>query len=807
MLRKTLISILLISLFAAQTVNAAFPDIQNSPYQLAILDLQNREILEGYPDGIFKPSGLIARSELLKIIMESSGITTDSSYQTRCFSDIDPTQWYASYVCKAKELGWVEGYPDLTFKPGADIARSEALKIISVAENWTLTENSNQFLDVDPTQWYSGYANNAKIKNVLPYSNYFSPGAKVTREEFAEIYHRIIVTKENNAEVYQKSFSGQIQNPIDSTEQDEENTVDLNNVNISTRSEDSSYEEDIFEHAILDDRLPVTIYQNEIYLIEGEFNDNSYKRGFAFYYPENNQSEITRISTKADNGKFSLPLIFKEPGTYYLGLIPGNGGSSTIARINVEASLPAISSNTEFTTSGNFERPSFDLQRTYINFSSNQELHQIIISQDNETVTYYNRQGITSLPVVYSDFQNFNKGNVSVKINATTADTLFPIKNRNSWKQVTSGTFYATDHYFSDIDEEISLTNTPLDFNNQVPIIFTGTTQLEITPTLHVIIPDGLVEDYNFGNENYEAGDIFEYSFTPTENKTYIFEVNKPDGISAINHPVYPINQIPLLPDHLDLTPLNLEPDSNFSEQSAISELLNLINQARAQQDLNPVTLDTELSTLAKAHNTDMLSNDYLAHINLLGQSPNDRRIAAGIPNPVGENIALTTSVIHGHHGFMRSAVHRDNILTPEWSKVGLSVLKNSEGYVYITEEFSYSSEDIIPLIQNALDEYNLSNNGELNDIAQIWSEQMSEEDFFNTTSPNGDTINELFVNNTSSNITEARVYILKSSNINGLKASIETLSELNDPNWPERGVGLELSQSGQGLVTILFGR
>lgn len=801
-IKTILVNTLLLGLIIPQVVWAGFSDIQNSNYQNAIQDLQTRNIIEGYEDGTFKPGNKIARSELTKIIIESLKIPQSNKY--KCFSDIDITQWYPGYVCKAKELGWVEGYDDGTFRPGAYIARSEALKIMAKAGEWSVQEYPNLYNDTPAGLWFTGFATTAKNRNFLPYDNSFQPSNEITREEFAEIYHRIIVTKENSASKYQSTFSSSTNTQPPPTNNDEE--PQINNVT-EIPTNQTGYTIDTFEHATLSEALPNNFYVNEVYLFNGKLNNTSYETGFAFFYPENSRDQITRLPTKTENGDFSIPLVFKESGTYYLGLIPGTGGSSNVAQITVYENLPSTTNTPTENTSGNYIKPSFDTEHTYMNFSSNKQFHQIELSQGDQSVTYYNRQGITKIPVLYSDFQNFNKGSINVSISAADAESYFPLTNRNNWETLSNGSFYGINHFFSEISSEIDLNQIPLSFNNQVPINFSGTTNLEIRPTLNIIVPDGVVEELSVGNQNYQAGDIFQYSYTPSENKIYIFEVNKPDGISAINHPVYPINQIPILPDHLDLSPLTLVQEDNFNEQAAINKMLILINEARTQHGLDPVVNDIELNSLARGHSQDMLTNDYLEHINLDGQSPNDRRIAAGIQNYVGENIALTSSVEHGHNGFMRSAIHRDNILTPEWTKVGLSILKNAEGYIYITQEFSFSSIDFLTNVQDTISDYNLSNSNDLNDLSLTWSEKMRDEDFFATTSPNGDTMNQLFSQSGIQGVTEARIYILKGSSTSSLVSNIESLSELNDNSWTDRGVGIALSDIGDALLTIFFAK
>lgn len=47
---------------------------------------------------------------------KNSKKTEDENLYENCFEDVED-EWFAPYVCYAKEKGWVTGYPDGTFKP------------------------------------------------------------------------------------------------------------------------------------------------------------------------------------------------------------------------------------------------------------------------------------------------------------------------------------------------------------------------------------------------------------------------------------------------------------------------------------------------------------------------------------------------------------------------------------------------------------------------------------------------------------------------------------------------------------------
>ncbi len=104
-----------------------FADAEGHQYETSIEFLYNRGVVEGYPDGSFGPDREVNRAEIMKIILEAS-FEGDIGHQLNCFPDVRGG-WYAKYVCLAKEEGIIEGYPDGRFRPGQYVNMAEALKM------------------------------------------------------------------------------------------------------------------------------------------------------------------------------------------------------------------------------------------------------------------------------------------------------------------------------------------------------------------------------------------------------------------------------------------------------------------------------------------------------------------------------------------------------------------------------------------------------------------------------------------------------------------------------------------------------
>ncbi len=170
--------------------SAAFPDVPAShPHADAIAYVQAQGIVQGYPDGTFRPDQTINRAEFVKMLIASYFAGTTGPGPEECLQD--PVifhdvrrEWFAAYVCVAKSQGIVQGYPDGTFRPSARINFSESAKILTLVFEVPLTEQGA----VMP--WFAGYVVALDARNAIPLS-ITSFDQSITRGEMAEMIWRL----------------------------------------------------------------------------------------------------------------------------------------------------------------------------------------------------------------------------------------------------------------------------------------------------------------------------------------------------------------------------------------------------------------------------------------------------------------------------------------------------------------------------------------------------------------------------------------------------------------------------------------
>ncbi|HNS71599.1 MAG TPA: CARDB domain-containing protein, partial [bacterium] len=133
-----------------------------------------------------------------------------------------------------------------------------------------------------------------------------------------------------------------------------------------------------------------------------------------------------------------------------------------------------------------------------------------------------------------------------------------------------------------------------------------------------------------------------------------------------------------------------------FSENSEEFYMLTLINKERQGQGLEPLTMNSSLSSAARLHSQDMINRNFFNHVNPDGLTPGDRARNAGYNFiALAENICGNSSIDAGHSSLMGSSSHRVNILNPTYKEVGIGIVDGGPYGKMITQLFGTQSGNI----------------------------------------------------------------------------------------------------------------
>ena len=118
-------------------------------------------------------------------------------------------------------------------------------------------------------------------------------------------------------------------------------------------------------------------------------------------------------------------------------------------------------------------------------------------------------------------------------------------------------------------------------------------------------------------------------------------------------------------------------------------QMFNLVNQARAQANVPALKIDMELTKMARIKSQDMIDNNYFSHNSPKYGSPFDMMKSFGI-NYVsgGENIAGNQTVQAAQDALMNSPGHRKNILSTDYTHIGIGIRSGSQYGLMFTQEF-----------------------------------------------------------------------------------------------------------------------
>ena len=129
-------------------------------------------------------------------------------------------------------------------------------------------------------------------------------------------------------------------------------------------------------------------------------------------------------------------------------------------------------------------------------------------------------------------------------------------------------------------------------------------------------------------------------------------------------------------------------PGDNFSEYQ--QEVLRLVNVERQKVGVAPLSLDSSLSNVATVKSQDMIDKNYFDHNSPTYGSPFDMMKQFGISyKAAGENIAYgQQSPAEVMNSWMNSPGHRKNILSSDFTHLGVGIAKKSNGTIYWTQMF-----------------------------------------------------------------------------------------------------------------------
>ena len=166
-----------------------FEDYVKSVYDMGVM--------QGKGDGAFDPDGPTTRAEFVAVLARLDG--SGAAGEIIPFTDVPSDAWYASYVSWAVGGGFVEGYPDGTFRPGDAVPRCETAALLTRFIDGkglrTIPDGGavQSFSDVPADAWYAAELEAVRSTGIMKGdpNGAFRPDDPVTRAEAAVLAVRL----------------------------------------------------------------------------------------------------------------------------------------------------------------------------------------------------------------------------------------------------------------------------------------------------------------------------------------------------------------------------------------------------------------------------------------------------------------------------------------------------------------------------------------------------------------------------------------------------------------------------------------
>jgi uncharacterized protein YkwD len=145
---------------------------------------------------------------------------------------------------------------------------------------------------------------------------------------------------------------------------------------------------------------------------------------------------------------------------------------------------------------------------------------------------------------------------------------------------------------------------------------------------------------------------------------------------------------------HATLKPAAASPDVPLLDFDVEAErqLFMLVNEAREQDGLPPLALDSGLTQAARAHAQAMFQAHQLSH-RFEGEPSLADRLAAATRAQLdqeGENVALDFSATDAQKNLMLSPPHRANLMNAAYNVIGLGVVHSGDR-LYVVQDFGHA--------------------------------------------------------------------------------------------------------------------
>ena len=153
--------------------------------------LNEKGIISGFQEGTFRPDIAVTRAQAAIMIGRALGL--DGTKQNTKFPDVSENSVASGYIQSAVNAGIIQGFPDGTFKPNQSVTRGQLAIFLSRAFNLQETAKVS-FKDVSSTSAAYPYIGKILARGITAgyMDNTYKPDQAVTRGQFSAFMARTL---------------------------------------------------------------------------------------------------------------------------------------------------------------------------------------------------------------------------------------------------------------------------------------------------------------------------------------------------------------------------------------------------------------------------------------------------------------------------------------------------------------------------------------------------------------------------------------------------------------------------------------
>ncbi|NDJ18763.1 S-layer homology domain-containing protein [Myxacorys almedinensis] len=200
---------------------ATFPDVASNYWAAQFIqELASRNIIEGFPDGSFRPNEAVTRAQFAALIRKA--FPNAQNVRTPInFSDVPTNFWASQAIQDAYTSGFLAGYPGGTFRPNENIPRAQVLVSLANGLNYTSAGSADAVLQAyTDAASIPGFARNSiaaaterRIVVNYPDVRFLSPNQTATRADVAAFIYQALVSSGQVAAIQSPYIVGQVAPP------------------------------------------------------------------------------------------------------------------------------------------------------------------------------------------------------------------------------------------------------------------------------------------------------------------------------------------------------------------------------------------------------------------------------------------------------------------------------------------------------------------------------------------------------------------------------------------------------------------